>query len=127
MKKFKHFLLYRDISEIPTDNAYVLYISDLKSKDELFCLYKQSLNFPDYFGFNWDAFTDALSYLDEWMNKKTILIIHKNMPYIEEEGIRNYLHVLNKICDVWGNNSDKLLFRVYFPEVYHDMIQEFFE
>lgn len=127
MKKYKHFLFYQDPSEIQTDNAYLVYLSDLKSKDEVFCLYKQSLNFPDYFGFNWDAFKDSLSYLDEWMNKKTILIIHKNMPSMKEEDTKNYLYVLNNICETWEKYSDILQFSVYFPEINQDKIRKFFE
>ena len=48
-------------------------MDDIKSKAEILSLYYQSFKFPNYFGFNWDALTDFLCYLDDWLVEKRIV------------------------------------------------------
>lgn len=114
------------MSEIIKDNAFSICISDFKSKDDVFNLYNKSLNFPEYFGNNWDALKDSLCYLNDWMDEKRILIIHKDLPHINDNDIKNYLFVLNDVCEMWEQHSDILDFQVYFPESCKNMIQEIF-
>lgn len=59
-------------------------VSNIKTTKELHTLLKEMLDFPDYYGENWDAFWDAITGLIElptilqfigWSN------LEKNLPY----------------------------------------------
>jgi hypothetical protein len=43
------------------------------------CLFKGALQFPDYFGNNWDAFDECISDLS-WLNAESFLIAHRDIP-----------------------------------------------
>ena len=84
MKKNEYFLYHSCLSEIDSSNSCSMYVDDIKNKTEILSLYYQSFKFPDYFGFNWDALTDSLCYLDAWLLEKKIIVIHKKLPQLGE-------------------------------------------
>jgi RNAse (barnase) inhibitor barstar len=50
--------------------------SKIKNKQDLLREFSEKLNFPSYFGFNWDGFNDCLTDLS-WLESKGIVIIYK--------------------------------------------------
>ena len=124
MKKNESFLYYNCFSEIDTNNSYSLYVDDIKHRTEIFSLYYQSFKFPDYFGFNWDALADSLCYLDEWMEEKRIVIIHKKLPLLGKKEFKIYISVLYDVCEIWAKYPDVLEFQVFFPFESKSIIQE---
>ena len=65
------------------NNAYLVKIDCINSKDELLTVYSIKLKFPSYFGFNWDALFDCLRDLD-WIEQKTIIIYHPQLRIVQE-------------------------------------------
>lgn len=120
----ERFLYYNCLSEIDSSNSCSTYVDDIKNKTELLSLYSQSFKFPDYFGFNWDALTDFLCYLDDWLIEKKIIIIHKKTPQLGERDFKIYISVLYDVCEFWATYPDVLEFKVYFPIEYKSIIQE---
>lgn len=71
-------------------------------KRHLFNRFNTDLSFPEWFGYNFDAFSDILSHLDYWIPEEEIRIIHDNMPKLEEQDMNNYLDVLNYVDARWS-------------------------
>lgn len=65
---------------------------------------------------------DSLCYLDEWMQEKQIVIIHKDMPRLEESELRIYIRVLYGTCELWRKYPDVLQMKVYFSECNKDQV-----
>lgn len=74
----------------------------LNSKENLFKFFKNELNFPEYFGHNWDAFYDLLSDL-YWLNVKEVVIYHNSLPQLNEKDLLLYLETIKDLLE----NSDK--------------------
>jgi RNAse (barnase) inhibitor barstar len=58
-------------------NKVVIYIegNNIKTKQYLFTEFKTKLNFPPYFGKNWDAFIDSFSTESNIVGKDSVIII----------------------------------------------------
>jgi RNAse (barnase) inhibitor barstar len=87
----------------------------LSTKNGLLEALKVELKFPDYFGHNWDALSDCLRDF-HWMNKKRIVLVHEDLPKIEESSLRIYIDVLSDAVKDWGPNEDHILVVVFPPE-----------
>ncbi|MGE5405814.1 MAG: barstar family protein [Candidatus Saccharibacteria bacterium] len=73
-------------------------VSNIKSADQLHKILKESLNFPDFYGMNWDAFWDAITGLIEMPEKLKLsgwYNIEKHIPK-DAEIMVNLLTELNK-------------------------------
>ena len=116
----KHFLFYQQVSEIITDNTYIVNVSNIETKSELLYLYYRAFNFPDYFGFNWDALEDFLYYLDEFVNKDKVSIIHNDFLNLMDKDFYIYIDILNNVCERWSLHADVLKIYIYFPETYRN-------
>jgi RNAse (barnase) inhibitor barstar len=69
----------QDASELVTNlpeshRSVVIDASSCKTKRELLTVFQRALEFPSYFGHNWDAFDECITDL-EWMPAKGYLII----------------------------------------------------
>ena len=125
MVKDKYFQ-YQDNVNIRDLNASIFEIGDIYSKTELYKVYNMHFKFP-YFGFNWDALIDSLSGLDEWMKEKDIIIIHKDLPHLEQRDLKTYISVLYDTCDFWEKHPDDKRFQVFFSKKDQTVIQSFLE
>ncbi|WP_223596800.1 barstar family protein [Neobacillus bataviensis] len=72
-------------------------VSNVETKNQLHLLLKEKLEFPDFYGENWDAFWDAITGLVSPLPKKIIFMgwseLEKNLPRdtkIMKECLRNY-------------------------------------
>lgn len=65
----------------PADNCFFIDGDCIEDKATFLNEFAIKLKFPDYFGFNWDAFADCMTDL-AWLNTDSgfFLIIYKN-PY----------------------------------------------
>lgn len=69
-------------------------------KSELFRRFSDLLQFPDYFGRNFDAFYDLISDL-YWLQEEEIVIYHESLPLLDESSLANYLDILNRTDVEW--------------------------
>jgi hypothetical protein len=47
----------------------------ITTKQQLFKFFAEKLRFPEYFGFNWDAFDECINDLS-WLNKDKVKVLH---------------------------------------------------
>lgn len=85
----------------------------LSSKDELLQALYESLQFPGYFGFNWDALSDCFRDL-HWIESPVVVLVHPDVPQLEPGELDTYLELLAEAVDSWRQEEDRV-FRVVFP------------
>ncbi len=68
----------------------------LSMREEVFQIYAKKLNFPDYFGRNWDAFIDCLSDLS-WIDQDAVIVVHDALPSLKDSELRSYLECLQDV------------------------------
>ncbi|TCS61794.1 barstar family protein [Varunaivibrio sulfuroxidans] len=78
----------------------------------LYALY-EVLNFPGWFGFNWNALYDCLRDFS-WIEKNKIILIHKEFPKLSNKDMKIYLDILSNSINDW-RSDDKHEFKVIFP------------
>lgn len=100
------FYFINETSDINTYNAFVSKIIGGNKKEDLFNEMKEKLQFPHYFGNNWDALYDCLCDLS-WIDKQRIVLIHENLPNIDNSSLKNYLDLLFDVSDVWRLDENK--------------------
>lgn len=85
-----------DLSKIsirPSDDFVAVVPLGLDTKEKLFDALGKELNFPSYFGRNWDALLDCLRDFS-WIEKRRIIIIHRDIPPLSEKPLLLYLDTL---------------------------------
>lgn len=104
------------------NSKIVLIDKGLKGNQELLLAFHKQLDFPDYFGYNWDALYDFLIDLS-WLKEKQIKIIHFDFPNINFDDRKTYLGVL---IDAKRNldQSQSYQLSIYFPETLKPLIEE---
>lgn len=119
----KNFLFFKEKSDILflIDSKTIRINKDIKNKTELFNLFSSQLNFPNYFGKNWDALFDCLSDLS-WVNEFNIIITHEDVPFNENFSEKKlYIELLSDLLISWENSSYHNLI-IYFPDKYENEI-----
>ena len=104
------------------NNSYLVKFDCINSKDELFSAYSTNLKFPSYFGFNWDALFDCLKDLD-WIEQKTIIIYHLQLPQLNEKDLKIYLEILRDVVGHW-KKCEEHFFEFYFNMQDCDKVQQ---
>jgi RNAse (barnase) inhibitor barstar len=64
---------------IPKENFFFINGMNIKDKQSFLMEFSRELQFPDYFGFNWDAFFDCMKDLS-WLNTESGLVICYENP-----------------------------------------------
>lgn len=59
-----------------------------------------ALCFPAYFGENWNALFDCLRDF-HWTEKRSIVLIHEDVPHIPADDLKVYLEVLRDAAADW--------------------------
>lgn len=87
------FVFTKNHSGIITEHndALVINIYKCHNKQDLLKQYSKVMNFPNYFGYNWDALYDCLLDLD-WIEQ--VYIIHNEPIELSEGDRKTYLEVL---------------------------------
>ena len=119
MKGFKYI---NNPSVYDQHSAFVAHISSVKDKEQLFSELSLKLNFPYYFGFNWDALYDCLRDLN-WINQKEIVLVHDELPLLDNETLKNYINLLYMTVQDW-QISEEHQFEVVFSERYINQIEQ---
>ena len=99
--------------ESPVDfrdpGAIVVHIpGGIRSKQKLFAIFADTLHFPKYFGWNWDAFEECLRDLSWLPPSRPIAIVHEELPFGpggDNRGV--YLAALRCIVNHWSQAGDR--------------------
>jgi len=73
----------------------------------LFAEFSRALNFPDYFGHNWDALEECLADL-EWLPAKGYVLLLTDAELVlseDEEDYATFLEVLSDAGEAWGSGQ----------------------
>jgi RNAse (barnase) inhibitor barstar len=76
-----------------------------KTPAHLFAEFAQALEFPDYFGHNWDALEECLADL-EWLPAKGYILLITEASHVlpaDEEEFQTFLEILRDAGEAWGN------------------------
>ena len=73
----------------------------IKDKQDLFDIFSKKLNFPSYFGNNWDAFWDCITDL-EWLGDVQVIIKIRKIECIKDKITRkNLVELLADASRYW--------------------------
>jgi RNAse (barnase) inhibitor barstar len=105
------------------EDAFLAWIPpDIAEKQRLLRTLAMQLQFPSYFGWNWDALYDLLCDFS-WIPTRRIAIIHQDVPlrFERKEG-KIYLKLLADAIDGWKTDEEHELLSV-FPITCRELIQ----
>jgi RNAse (barnase) inhibitor barstar len=94
--------------------------SGLSDQNQLFQTLSRELQFPDYFGNNWDALDECLRDLC-WIKSRRVVILHDDLPPLDRKSLSTYLDILSYCVRDWKPNEDHELV-VGFPPSVRDTI-----
>ncbi|MBU6432913.1 MAG: barstar family protein [Nitrospirae bacterium] len=74
-----------------------------QTTDGLLTEFARALDFPDYFGHNWDALEECLADL-EWLPAKGYILLITNAVQVlpDEEEYETFLEILRDAGEAWG-------------------------
>lgn len=108
-----------------TDELIARIPANISSKKALLMSLSQQLYFPDYFGFNWDAFEECLCDL-WWLKIRDITVLHSDIPLrLGKKDLRIYLEILSICVDHWSKKCSHS-FTVVFPIESRAALEDFF-
>ena len=99
--------------EFSPDSLAVRIGESVSSQDQLFSVFAKGLQFPDYFGRNWDALDECLRDLS-WLKVRRILIVHDGLPHLAEDELRTYFQVLSGAVEDWKRDAERHEIVVFF-------------
>lgn len=85
----------------------------ISSTEELLQAIYESLHLPGYFGFNWNALSDALRDL-HWIHEHRVILVHQTIPEIPAEDLLIYRDILKGSVESWSEGQEHE-FRVILP------------
>ena len=95
----------------------------IRSKEKLFCIYRDGLRLPKYFGWNWDALDECLRDLSWLPATQPIAIVHEDFTF--GSGGHNraiYLDLLKEIVQHWSATSERK-FQIILPTSLRDDLE----
>ena len=88
---------------------------DISDKDNLLFWFAAALNFPKYFGWNWDALSNCLRDLS-WIDEKRVVIFHSDVPLKSNlTDCRVYLGILENAVEDWHSDASHELLAAFCP------------
>jgi hypothetical protein len=97
----------------------------LRGSQEVFDALFQHLQFPGYFGFNWNALSDCLRDLS-WISQRRVVILHSDLPVLPSDEVATYLEVMWECLRDWKPSEPHQLI-VAFPDVVRSTIHGLLE
>jgi hypothetical protein len=82
-----------------------------------------ALEFPDYFGQNWDAMDECLQDLT-WLPAGTLALVHAEVPPVPPDILTTYLKLLREAVAYW--QTKRRDFRVVFPQNTRSVVEQLF-
>ena len=83
-------------------------------RDILFDVFSRQLQFPAYFGKNWDALSECLRGLS-WIERRRVVLIHEDVPALGAKQVTVYLEVLSECIGDWKEGEEHQLAVVFPP------------
>lgn len=72
------------------------------------------LNFPPFYGKNFDAFWDCIRDIDLPQHK--IVLLNQDLPQLPEDDLETWITLLRDATLYWRRHSKEHVFEVWFPE-----------
>jgi len=91
------------------NNKVVVIDRSINTKSELFSFFNKELNFPNYFGHNWDALDECLADYDYEKISKLVLY-HEDLPLLSINDLKIYIQTLRDLEDEIGHDKIEILF-----------------
>lgn len=89
----------------------IVVIGKPKSKPAFFRACERALNFPNYFGRNWDAFEEVISNPEDWFEEKCLALVLD--PSELEDADQNILKdIFKEAQDAWKLAGLRLLLTI---------------
>ena len=67
------------LPEVDDRDLVICMDAQVVDRDALFDEYSRKLNFPDYFGRNWDAFKDCINDFS-WIEQRRVILCYSSLP-----------------------------------------------
>ena len=84
--------------------------ADIKNKSALTDALFEALQFPDYFGRNWDALDECICDLS-WLPPGDVILIHRDLPLSEDRALLSvYLRILERAVEKLSTTGSNLIF-----------------
>ena len=95
----------------------------ITSKKQLLAVLALQLSFPNYFGWNWDAFEECLRDLSWIPNLGRIVIVHDDLPLANDVcEAATYLSILRDAMNL-SEKSQSPELTVVFPSQFREMVE----
>jgi len=108
--------IFKKAEEVVRTGDFAALISgDISNRDILFQRLAEDLEFPDYFGKNWDALSDCLRDF-HWHNEHRIVIAHSGLPQLGLGDVKTYLEILSDAVEDWRRTGDRDLVVAFPPD-----------
>ena len=113
---------FLDLAELPRfENAMVGVVpAGISDSKVLLGAVADVLAFPAYFGGNWNALFDCLRDF-HWTDKRTIVLVHEDLPKIPPGDLKVYLEVLRDAAADWTADEPHELVIVFDREIRPDV------
>lgn len=108
----------------PVKNADVTVVvpNGIQTKELLFATFESGLHFPDYFGYNWDAFEECFRDLTWLLPRTNIVVEHLDVPMLTDVDRAIYIDILHGAVQK-SKVSNIMRLHVTFPHECKDTVE----
>ncbi len=99
-----------ELSKAAEQHGIAFFLVDgrkINNKEQFLRSAAQEMNFPDYFGANWDAFEDCLTDMS-WHESNGFMILYDNFDGFAQDspdGFKTMLGILHDTVDFWRSQK----------------------
>ena len=86
----------------------------IRNKDELLYALDKACNFPDYFGFNWDALEDSLTDF-YWQPAKGYALMLGSFGHLQSNDSKTFMEIVQNVCITWAHRG--IPFKLLIPQI----------